>query len=139
MAAVRTMATLLGAAALCGGCALPAPESPAPPSGAIAASLPTVEPDAPRDPEPAPVTGGQAFDCEDRSSFVARFEGDAARIERDSRPPEQLLRDAGGTAPQQSVWSNDRLRAEFGLGGRADEALLHPLSPPQPALRCRRR
>lgn len=139
MAAVRTVAALLGAAALCGGCALPAPESPAVPSGAAAASLPSAEPDAPRDPAPAPVPRGLAFDCEDGSSFAVRFDGDAARLERAAQPPEQLGRDAGGTAPQQSVWSNERLRAEFGVGDGADEALLHPLSPAQPPVRCRRR
>jgi hypothetical protein len=41
-----------------------------------------------------------------------------------------LYRDAGGTTPQQTVYANPRLRAEFGLGATGREAILHyPLLP----------
>jgi len=66
----------------------------------------------------------------DASEFAVRFADDSAVIEALGRGSEQLLRDAGGVTPQQTVYSNGRLRAEFGLGGRGDEASLHYLSPP---------
>jgi len=41
-----------------------------------------------------------------------------------------LLRDAGGTTPLQTVYTNARLRAEFGLGVSGREAILrYPLVP----------
>jgi len=49
-----------------------------------------------------------------------------------------LLRDAGGLTPAQSVWSNAKLRAEIGLGPRADEAAVRLLEPLPLTLQCRR-
>jgi len=70
------------------------------------------------------------YRCEDASEFTVRFVDDGAHIDAPARGSEQLLRDAGGITPQQTVYSNGRLRAELGLGGRGDEASLHYLSPP---------
>lgn len=75
------------------------------------------------------------FRCDDASEFAVRFADDGAVIDAPARGSEQLLRDAGGVTPQQTVYSNGRLRAEFGLGGPGDEASLHYLSPPLP-LHC---
>ena len=41
-----------------------------------------------------------------------------------SRGNDVLLRDAGGMTPQQTVYSNARMRAEFGLGASGREAIL---------------
>jgi hypothetical protein len=83
---------------------------------------------------PAAQAGGDPlsmhYRCDDASEFTVRFADDGAVIAAPARGSEQLLRDAGGVTPQQTVYSNGRLRAEFGLGGRGDEASLHYLSPP---------
>lgn len=69
------------------------------------------------------------YRCDDASQFTVRFADDSAVIDAPARDSEQLLRDAGGVTPQQTVYSNARLRAQFGLGERGNEALLHYLSP----------
>jgi hypothetical protein len=63
--------------------------------------------------------------------FNVRFADDSAMLE--SAPPlgsETLLRDAGGVTPQQTVYSNARMRAEFGLGASGREAIVRMPSPP---------
>ena len=62
--------------------------------------------------------------------FTVRFADDTATVEAGARGSEVLLRDAGGVTPQQTVYSNPRLRAEFGLGASGREAILRYLSPP---------
>jgi hypothetical protein len=69
------------------------------------------------------------YRCDQATDFTVRFADDSATLDAPAGS-EQLLRDAGGLTPQQTVYSNSRLRAEFGLGERGDEALLHYLSPP---------
>ena len=54
---------------------------------------------------------------------------DSAVIDAGSRGNDVLLRDAGGVTPQQTVYSNPRVRAEFGLGTGGREAILRYLSP----------
>ncbi|MEO5670084.1 MAG: hypothetical protein ABIR26_05255, partial [Ramlibacter sp.] len=57
------------------------------------------------------------YKCDGNIEFRVRFTDDSAMLE--SGPPlgsETLLRDAGGLTPQQTVFSNTRMRAEFGLG-----------------------
>ncbi|WP_427914280.1 hypothetical protein ACPWT1_04885 [Ramlibacter sp. MMS24-I3-19] len=49
-----------------------------------------------------------------------------------------MLRDAGGVTPEQTVWSNDRLRAEFGLPPGDAGAVLHLLQPQASTVRCQR-
>lgn len=88
---------------------------------------------------PVSPTGGAAragaeplssrYRCDHAAEFTVRFANDSATLEAPAGS-EQLLRDAGGITPQQTVYSNPRLRAEFGLGERGDEALLHYFSPP---------
>ncbi|MGH6627694.1 MAG: hypothetical protein ACRECD_14345 [Burkholderiaceae bacterium] len=77
--------------------------------------------------------GGRAdlplYRCEYGIEFTARFVDDTAVLDS-SRGYELLYRDAGGQGPQQSVYSNPRMKAEFGLGASAREAVLHyPLLP----------
>jgi len=71
------------------------------------------------------------YRCDHGIAFTVRFGDDAAVLE--AAPPvgnETLLRDAGGITPQQTVYSTTRMRAEFGLGASAREAILRMPSPP---------
>lgn len=76
-------------------------------------------------------TGSAAtrYRCEHGLDFSVRFVDDSALI-GSSRDSDVLFRDAGGQGPAQPVYSNTRMRAEFGLGPGGREALLHyPLLP----------
>lgn len=78
------------------------------------------------------------YRCDNGTQFKVRFVDDTALIRDAARGQEDvLLRDAGGQGPQQTVFSNARLRAEFGLGADAREAVLHHVQPPV-AVRCAR-
>jgi hypothetical protein len=76
--------------------------------------------------------GGQAaarYRCEHGLEFTVRFIDDSALVDG-SRGHDLLYRDAGGQGEQQSVYSNERVRAEFGLGASGREAVLrYPLLP----------
>lgn len=70
------------------------------------------------------------YRCEYNIEFTVRFVDDTAVLDAGLRGRDVLLRDAGGTAPQQSVYSNPRMRAEFGLGASGREAMLrYPMLP----------
>jgi hypothetical protein len=75
------------------------------------------------------------YRCDQGMEFDVRFADDTAVIDAGAQGKETLLRDAGGATPQQSVYSNERLRAEFGLGVTAKESMLHYTQPPR-ALHC---
>jgi hypothetical protein len=84
----------------------------------------------------ASTSGGLArYRCEQGVEFTARFADDSAVLDAGARGKETLLRDAGGVTPQQSVYSSNRLRAEFGLGSDGKQAVLHYLAPAL-ELRC---
>ena len=69
------------------------------------------------------------YRCEHGVDFSVRFVDDSALI-GGPRDSEVLFRDAGGQGPAQPVYSNTRMRAEFGLGPGGREAVLHyPLLP----------
>lgn len=79
-------------------------------------------------------SGQQSYRCEHGIDFRVRFIDDSAVLEG-ARANEVLFRDAGGQGPQQSVYSNAKMRAEFGLGASGREALLK--YPPLPlTARC---
>jgi hypothetical protein len=83
---------------------------------------------------PAPSTGQAAplahYRCEQSIEFTVRFADDSAMVDAGPRGSEVLLRDAGGTTPLQTVYSNPRMRAEFGLGVSGREAIVrYPLVP----------
>ena len=81
-------------------------------------------------PAPAsPVASLQRYRCDQNFEFSVRFTDDSAVIDAGSRGNDVLLRDAGGVTPQQTVYSNPRLRAEFGLGASGSEAILRYLAP----------
>ena len=64
------------------------------------------------------------YRCDEGSEFTIRFAEDSATMDAGPRGGEMLLRDAGGVTPQQTVYSNLRMRAEFGLGVSGREAIL---------------
>jgi len=69
------------------------------------------------------------YRCESDISFTVKFVDDSAIVEG-SRGYDVLYRDAGGQTAQQQVFSNARMRAEFGLGPTGREAILrYPLLP----------
>ncbi|RYF38120.1 MAG: hypothetical protein EOO25_17855 [Comamonadaceae bacterium] len=87
----------------------------------------------------ASTTGGMASDaavpaqplyrCENNIAFTARFVDDTALLDS-NRGYEVLYRDAGGLTPAQRVYSNPKMKAEFGLGESGREAVLrYPLLP----------
>ncbi|MDP3761290.1 MAG: hypothetical protein Q8R01_12325 [Ramlibacter sp.] len=113
-----TMAKLMVAtAALClGGCTtVGVPPSPSPPPGAAPA---------------APQASATRYRCDQGIAFAVRFTDDTALVDAGPRGSDVLLRDAGGATPQQTVYSNARMRAEFGLGASGREAMLRYASPP---------
>ncbi|MES2973152.1 MAG: hypothetical protein V4757_06065 [Pseudomonadota bacterium] len=69
------------------------------------------------------------YRCEHGIEFTVKFVDDTAVLDG-SRGYDVLYRDAGGQTPSQSVYSNPRMRAEFGLGATGREAILrYPLLP----------
>ena len=70
------------------------------------------------------------YRCDQGIEFTVRFADDTAVLDAGARGNDVLLRDAGGTTPQQTVYSNPRMRAEFGLGTSGREALLRYAQPP---------
>lgn len=79
--------------------------------------------------------GPLRYRCDQGLQFSVSF-GDGAAVLKGARGDDVLLRDAGGQGAQ-TVYSNARLRAEFGLGESGREALLQYLQPPLSA-RCQR-
>jgi len=79
--------------------------------------------------------GQLRYRCDNGLQFTVAFADDAAKL-KGGRGDEVLLRDAGGQGAE-TVYSNPRLRAEFGLGANGREAALQYLQPPLMA-RCQR-
>lgn len=72
---------------------------------------------------------GQLYRCEHGIEFRVKFVDDTAVLDGPGGS-DILNRDAGGQGPQQTVYSNPRMRAEFGLGAGGREARLHyPMLP----------
>jgi hypothetical protein len=113
------LATGVLAAAVLWGCTAPVP---APSSG----PAPTPSPGPTTSPAPALVQ----YRCDQSVEFTVRFVDDSAMLDAGPRGSEVLLRDAGGTTPQQTVYSNPRMRAEFGLGASGREATVRYLLVP---------
>ena len=88
-------------------------------------------------PEAAPDAAPEwpVYRCEHNIEFTVRFLDDTALLDAGSRGYDLLYRDAGGLTPNQQVFSNPRLRAEFGLGASGREATLRYLQLPL-AARC---
>ncbi len=78
----------------------------------------------------------ERYRCENDIAFTVRFVDDSATI-NSNRGYEVLYRTAGGLTPSQTVYSNPRMRAEFGLGATGREAILRYLLQPV-VVRCAR-
>lgn len=72
---------------------------------------------------------GPLYRCEHGIEFRARVIDDTVVLDGPGGR-DLLQRDAGGEGPRQTVYSNSRMRAEFGLGASGGEAVLrYPLLP----------
>ena len=85
-------------------------------------------------PVSSPALPGVAYRCEQAEGFQVVFGTDSAVL-TGPRGRQELLRDAGGLTPQQKVYSNATVRAEFGLGPEGREAVLRTVKP-SAVLRC---
>jgi hypothetical protein len=129
---MKNLAFTAIAAACLYGCGTPPPTS-VPASSPAAAPVPTpAPPAAPATAASAPqrATGLPHYRCDQGVEFTVRFSDDTAVVDAGPRGNDVLLRDAGGATPQQTVYSNPRMRAEFGLGVTGREALLRYAQPP---------
>ncbi|HEY0887924.1 MAG TPA: hypothetical protein VGE20_21710, partial [Ramlibacter sp.] len=89
-------------------------------------------------PASAPAAAGLVrYRCDHGIAFTVRHGEDSVTIDAGPRGRHTLLRDAGGVTPQHTVYGNDRLKAEFGLGAAGTEAILRSAEPPLVA-RCMR-
>ena len=108
------------------GCALRPAAPPASPAPSPAqAPLPPKQPAAAATKPQLP-----HYRCEGAPGFDVRFGEDSAQLLFPDREPETLLRDAGGTSPQQTVYSSTSLKAEFGLDPSGRGAKLNFVAPP---------
>jgi hypothetical protein len=80
-------------------------------------------------------SGPPVYQCDQNLQFSVSFVNGTAVL-KGARGDDVLLRDAGGQGAQ-TVYSNPRMRAEFGLGASGREAVLQYLQPPMVA-RCLR-
>lgn len=128
----RTIAAaiVLLAAAGCAGVD-PAPRAEPTPRSELAPA------DPPPEPQPA-AADGTRYACDNGLTIRARFTGDSVTLAGLPQGDEVLLRDAGGVTPEQTVWSNERMRAEFGLPPDSEGAALHLLQPESATVSCRR-
>ncbi len=79
---------------------------------------------------PGDSAASDRYRCEHGIAFTVQFRDDTAVLDAGARGYDVLYRDAGGLTPAQSVFSNPRTRAEFGLGASGGEAILrYPLLP----------
>jgi hypothetical protein len=125
---LRFLAVGLLAGAGMWGCAL-APPVALPPSAPEPASQASPPAGAAASVLSSPAAGLTRYRCDQGLEFTVRFINDTALLDSAARGHEVLLRDAGGLTPQQTVYSNSRLRAEFGLGTAGREAILRYLAP----------
>ena len=116
---------LLATGALSGCVSAPPAAAPVPAPTPATEPVPAASPAAPA----SPAASLQRYRCDQNFEFSVRFTDDSAVIDAGSRGNDVLLRDAGGVTPQQTVYSNSQLRAEFGLGASGREAILRYLAP----------
>lgn len=97
--------------------------------GACTTSPPPAPAAAPATSAPAG-SGPARYRCDHDIAFTVQHGDDSVTIDAGPRGRQTLWRDAGGVTPQQTVYSNERLKAEFGLGPAGQEALLRYAEPP---------
>ncbi len=111
----RAVLAVAAAAAVLGACTSPPPVS-------------TV-PAAPVTPPAAAAADLQRYRCDHGIAFTVQPGEDSVTLDAGARGRHVLLRDAGGLTPRHTVYSNDRLKAEFGLGTAGNEAILRYAEP----------
>jgi hypothetical protein len=117
-------AMFVAVAVLCGCASPPAATlvTAAPAAAALARA------DVPVRPETSQAGSGPVrpwrYRCDGGLEFNVHFGDGAATVEAAPGGPQVLLRDAGGATPQQTVYSNEHMRVEFGLGEGGREALV---------------
>ena len=105
---------------------------------ACAIQMPQPVPEGPPPPVlvPPPPSAAQAdvalprYRCDQGISFTVQFGDGTAVVDAGNRGHELLLRDAGGLTPQQTVFSNTKMKAEFGLDPAGRGAKLRFLESP---------
>lgn len=117
----------VAAGATLSGCAAAPPQPHAPPPVRTAVPAPVSAPAPAATPAQPAAAAPAHYRCDQGVGFTVRFADDSAFIDSSQHGSDVVLRDAGGVTPQQSVYSNAHLRAEFGLGAAGREAKLHYL------------
>jgi hypothetical protein len=127
----RPLMTGMLAGAALWGCTTPVP-APSAGSAPAASPAPLASPAPAASPVPsASIAASTArYRCEHDIEFSVQFANDSAIMDAGPRGTETLLRDAGGATPQQTVYSSERIRVEFGLGVSGREAILRYALPP---------
>jgi hypothetical protein len=77
-----------------------------------------------------------AYDCGQAPGFEITL-GTGSAVLTGPRGRLELLRDAGGLTPQQTVYTNEGFRLELGLGPQGQQAVLQTLQPAS-IVRCKR-
>jgi hypothetical protein len=104
------------------------------------APAPASAPVATPAPPPAPTVSTPKlphYVCGQDAAFDVRFGDGSAELLFASGESETLMRDAGGTSPQQAVFSSTRMKVEFGLDPDGRGAQLNVAQPPV-STRCMR-
>jgi len=118
---------VLAAAALCG-CAAPSVAAAPAPSAEPENAATAPRADVPAQPPTAQAGSGPArpwnYRCDGGLEFNVHFGDGIATVDGAPGGAQVLLRDAGGATPQQTVYSNERMRVEFGLGEGGREAIV---------------
>jgi hypothetical protein len=70
------------------------------------------------------------YRCDNSIEFDLRFGDGSVELVFANREPATLLRDAGGTTPQETVYSSTDLKAHFGLEPDGRGAKLNFAAPP---------
>jgi len=119
---------VLTAAVLCGCAARSAAAAPATTAGPGTAASAPQRPDVPAQPPTAQAGSGPArpwnYRCDGGLEFNVHFGDGVATVDGAPGGSQVLLRDAGGATPQQTVYSNEHMRVEFGLGEAGREAIV---------------
>jgi hypothetical protein len=121
-------AAVLATAGLCGCAAPSAAAMPATSAEQEKAPSAAARPTVPSQPPTAQVGSGPArpwnYLCDGGLDFNVHFGDGVAIVDGAPGGSQVLLRDAGGATPQQTVYSNERMRVEFGLGEAGREAIV---------------
>jgi hypothetical protein len=117
----------VAAGATLSGCAAAPPRPHGGPSVSTSVPAPVPAPAPAATPAQPAAAVSAHYRCDQGAGFTVRFADDSAFIDSSQHGSDVVLRDAGGVTPQQSVYSNAHLRAEFGLGPAGREAKLHYL------------